>query len=171
VLALPIMLVAVPVLGAGGALVLALPIMVVCVPIPVPGSPPIRARLIMLAWCFAPVAEPLVMPAVVPCIVPTLVPLIMLVLMPWPRAVEGAGEGLPKGLAASAVEAPMAIMPAARAPTSRGRLKAVTFCRGPLAVPISLLYQAVMVNSFVICPFLRDTCRLPQRCSGCGQEP
>jgi hypothetical protein len=142
VLVLPIMPVAVPVLGAGGVLVL--PIMVVCVAVPVPGSTPILARLIMRAWCLVPVAEPLAMPAVVPCIVPILVPLIMvavvpsimpmlvplimLVLMPWPRAVEGPGEGLSRGLAASAVEAPMAIMPAAKAPTSRGRLPAVTFC-------------------------------------------
>jgi hypothetical protein len=178
--------VAVPVLGAGGVPVLVLPIILVLVAVLVPGSAPIRVRLIMLVRCSVPVLVPLIM-LVVPCIVPILVPLIMLavvpsmmpilvplimlVLIPWPHAVEGPGEGLPRGLVASAVEAPMAIMPAAKAPASRGRLKAVTFCRRALTVPISLLYQAVIVDSFLICPFLRDTCRLPQRCSGCGQDP
>jgi len=145
--------VVVPVLGAGGVLVP--PIMPVVVPV-LPIMPVVVPVLpiMLVVSCIVTILAPFIMLAVVPGIMPILVPLIMLVLMPWPHAVEGPGEGVLRGLAASAVEAPMAIMPAAKAPTSRGRLEAVTFCRSALTVPISLLYQAVIVDSFLICPFL-----------------
>jgi len=80
-----------------------------------------------------------------------LVPLIMLVPVPgivlalWPLVVEGSGDGLPRGLTATAVAAPRATTPAANAPTSKGRLIAVPCCPHARIEPIFLPYRAIIV--------------------------
>ena len=75
----------------------------------------------------------LIMPVAIPVLVAggvaILVPLIMLALASWPHIAEGSGDGLPRGPAATAVEAPRAITPAAKAPIIKGRLKVITFRR------------------------------------------
>jgi hypothetical protein len=127
--------------------------------------------MLVLAWGITPMLVPLIMLVLMWGIMPVLGALIMLALVRCPHTVEGPGDGLTRGPAATAVEAPRAITPAARAPTSKGRLSAVIFCPRAPTVSISLPYQAVILNSFLICPFLRDTCRVPHGCSGRGQEP
>jgi hypothetical protein len=132
--------VAAPVLVPGCVPVLAPLIIPVLGPVLAPCSAPVLVRLIMLVLvpCIVPILVPLIMLALVPSIMPILVPLIMLVLVPWPHTVEGPGDGLPRGPAATAVDAPRAITPAAKAPTIRGRLNAGIFCRRAPYVPISL---------------------------------
>jgi hypothetical protein len=153
--------------------------LIMVVPVPVVGGVAVRVPLIMalpvrlimrmLAWGIAPIlVQVVIMGAVVPSIMPILVPLIMLVFVPSPHAVEGPEDGLPTGLAATALEAPKAITPAAKAPTSNGRLQAVTFCPSAPSVPISLLCPTVILNSFLICSLLRYTCRVPHGCCGRG---
>jgi len=80
-----------------------------------------------------------------------LVPFIMLVPVPgimfavWPLVVEGSGDGVPRGPTATAVAAPRATTPAANAPTSKGRLMAVTFCPHAPTEAIFLPYRAIIV--------------------------
>ena len=80
-----------------------------------------------------------------------LVPLIMLVPVPgivlalWSLVVEGSGDGLPRGLTATAVAAPRATTPVANAPTSKGRLIAVIFCPHAPIEAIFLPYRAIIV--------------------------
>lgn len=153
-------------------------IMVVPVPVPVSGvavlvplimAVPVRLIMRMLAWGIAPMrVQVVIMGAVVPSIMPILVPLIMLVFVPSTHAVDEPEDGLATGLAATALEAPKAITPAAKAPTSNGRLQAVTFCPSAPLVPISLLCPGVILNSFLICSLLRYTCRVPHGCCGRG---
>jgi len=139
VLVPPIMPVAAPVLVPGGVPILVPLIMSVLGPVLGPCSAPALVPLIMsvLVRCIMPILGPLIMLALVPSIMPILVPLIMLLLVPWPHTVEGPGDGLPRGPAATAVEAPRAITPAAKAPTIKGRLKADIFCRRALRVRVS----------------------------------
>jgi hypothetical protein len=166
-----------------GVAVLVPLIMVVPVPVPVPVpvvgglavlvplimAVPVRLIMRMLAWGIAPMrVQVVIMGAVVPSIMPILVPLIMLVFVPSTHAVDEPEDGLATGLAATALEAPKAITPAAKAPTSNGRLQAVTFCPSAPLVPISLLCPGVILNSFLICSLLRYTCRVPHGCCGRG---
>jgi hypothetical protein len=142
-----IMVVPLPMMAAGGVAVLVPLIMVVPLPMMAAGGVAMLVWLIILlqARGILPELVGLIMLSLVPSIMPILVPLIMLVLVPWPHTVEGTADGPPSGVAATAVEAPRAITPAARAPTSKGRL---TFCPGVPLVPISLRCQNVMSNSF-----------------------
>ena len=106
-------------------------IMLVAVPVLVAGGVPVLVPLIMLALVrrIVRILVPLIMLALARCIVAILVPLIMLALARWPHTAEGSGDGLPRGPAATAVEAPRAITPAAKAPIIKGRLKVITFRR------------------------------------------
>jgi hypothetical protein len=124
-------------------------IMVVPVPVMAVGGVPALVWLIILVHArgIMPIPVPLIMLPLVPSIMPILVPLIMLVLVCWPHTVEGPGDGLPRGVAATAVEAPRAITPAAKAPTSKGRFQVVNFCPSEPMEPISLRCQTVILNS------------------------
>lgn len=168
-----IMLVLVPVLVAGAVAVLVplimrvpVPVLVaggVAVPVPVimPVLAPLLVRLVMVvcvrlimvvrAFGIVPICvQMVIMGAVVPSMMPMLVPIIMLALVLRLHAFDGCETGPPTGLAATALEAPRATTPAAKAPASSGRLHAVNFCPSAPLVPISLLCLVVMVNSLVI---------------------
>jgi len=148
-----IMPVPVPVLVAGGVSVPVPVIMPVLAPLLVRLVMVVCVRLIMVVRAFGIVpisVQMVIMGAVVPSMMPMLVPIIMLALVLWLHAVDGWETGLPTGLAATALEAPRAITPAAKAPASSGRLHAVNFCPSAPLVPISLLCLVVMVNSLVI---------------------